>query len=723
MNIKSWIEKAIRIPLALVMALGLSLTAGPVVEDAQALPIVPPVMIFMVMGAMPASDQPAGSFLINGVCPDVGAPLPCTLREAVAEANAAAAVLVPPAWVQVTFPAPIPIDINYGPITVGSNVVIQGFPGAGPVLTINMVPPVFPLPPTPPPYNLFSMMGANSEIFGLVINSPAGTVTEAITITGNNNLVDFNTILFSNFAGVHVAGPSPLGGSNNVIQQNWLGIDSVGACGPNRYGIHIDGGAANTTVLQNYISCNIQHGVFVDSLLGSPTIPPVTTTLIDTNRIGTDISGLIARPNQLSGIYDDQGVTTIIKNNLISGNTLDGITLDESQGTQVTNQNLVGTDATGSLALPNGANGIYLKDYTQSATIDQNVISGNLADGIFLDGGNNTSNTITRNKIGVDTTGTVALGNGDDGIQIVQASANTIGGLIPADGRNIISANDGHGINIQSADNTLMYSNYIGLDVSGAGSLGNGGDGIHINGPSSVNNVISPVVTVDPQPEQFISCNSGDGIFINDSSNTIIGPTTYIGVLADKSTACGNDEAGINLDDSAIGTEINAQIIAFNGIGTLNPGIRIYGNNSYGNQIGPVPVGSERRMDIYSNGGLPIDLIGDGHTPNDAGDTDVGPNTLLNYPEITGFTATTVSGTVCNNCIVGVLRAFYNPAANGGGGSYIAQTTATGINWTITIPTGYDLGDLTFVAYDPSTWDTSEMSPRLLFYMPLILRP
>jgi titin len=238
--------------------------------------------------------------------------------------------------------------------------------------------------------------------------------------------------------------------------QNWLGIDSSGACGPNRYGIHIDGGAANTTILQNFISCNLQHGVFVDSLLGSPTIPPVMNTLIDTNKIGTDIAGLAPRPNQLSGIYDYQGVTTIIKNNLISGNAIDGITLDASQGTQVSNQNLVGTDATGTLALPNGANGIYLRDYTQSATIDQNVISGNLADGIFLDGGFNTSNTITRNYIGVDNTGMVALGNGDDGIQIVQANANTIGGLIPATGRNIISANGGHGINIQSASNTLV---------------------------------------------------------------------------------------------------------------------------------------------------------------------------------------------------------------------------------------------------------------------------
>ena len=521
------------------------------------------------------------------------------------------------------------------------------------------------------------MTGANSEIYGLIIlnMSPIPTINDAISITGNNNLVDQNAIMGSNFAAVHVSGPTPTNGVNNIILQNWLGLDSTGACGPNRYGVHIDGGAAATTVQQNYISCNTQHGVFVDSLLGSPTIPPVTTTLIDTNQIGTSIVGLAPRPNLLSGIYDYQGMTTIIKNNQISGNVYDGITLDQSQGTQVSNQNLIGTDVTGTVALPNGGNGIYLMDGTQNVIIDQNVISGNLGDGIYLNGATNTSNTITGNYIGVDAAGTAALGNGDDGVQIIQANGNTIGSLIPATGRNIISANTGHGINIEDTDNTHIYSNYIGLDVNGMLDLGNGGDGVHIVGPSSQFNRISKAPATDPLPEQFISCNHGDGIYFNDVQYSTIGPTTYIGVLADKTTACGNGGAGVNLEDVVQNNNVYAQIIAFNGLGTGRPGIGVGGSGSSGNAIGPVTVGSTTRMDIYSNGGLPIDLENDGHTPNDPGDTDTGPNSFLNYPEITGFTATTVSGTVCNGCTVGVFRAFYNPAANGGGGSYLMTST------------------------------------------------
>ena len=151
MDTKRWIVKMIRIPLVVVIVLGVCLAPGLATDVARALPPVPPVATFTVTAFMPGSDQPVGSYLINGLCPDVGAILPCTLREAVAEANAMGAVLPVGSWVQVAFAAPIPIDINYGPIVVGSNVVIQGIPPGGPLLTVALAPPGFPLPATPPP--------------------------------------------------------------------------------------------------------------------------------------------------------------------------------------------------------------------------------------------------------------------------------------------------------------------------------------------------------------------------------------------------------------------------------------------------------------------------------------------------------------------------------------------------------------------------------------------
>src|SRR5206468_3343311 len=43
---------------------------------------------------------------------------------------------------------------------------------------------------------------------------------------------------------------------------------------------------------------------------------------------------------------------------------------------------------------------------------------------------------------------------------------------------------------------------------------------------------------------------------------------------------------------------------------------------------------------IYSNGKLGIDLGDDGVTPDDPGDADSGPNTLLNFPVITSAVST-----------------------------------------------------------------------------------
>ena len=61
---------------------------------------------------------------------------------------------------------------------------------------------------------------------------------------------------------------------------------------------------------------------------------------------------------------------------------------------------------------------------------------------------------------------------------------------------------------------------------------------------------------------------------------------------------------------------------------------------------------SIRGNSIHSNGALGIDLNGDGVTPNDAGDSDTGPNGLQNFPVLTSITfnaaafQTTVSGTL-----------------------------------------------------------------------------
>jgi hypothetical protein len=559
-SIRRLIHVGLKGLLSISLAAYLCLSPSLVEPAVKALPIPPPAATFTVTALPPLTDWlpfnavtfPVG-FTINGVCPDLGSLVPCTLREAVAEANVAAGAVLPPAYVRVTFAAPTPNLIYYGPITVGSNVVIQGFPLAGPVITVpNPAVLPNPLPQIPAgivwPYPLFQVTGNNSEIFGLtIVGQGAGvtaSISDGIVVNGNGNLVDGNTILGCGKAAVRISGSSTAGfGIANQISQNWLGIDSTNTCNPNQYGVVVDNGATNNIIgisqapfpplPGNLISCNDLHGIYIDSLLGAAN-PPVAITMIDTNSMGTDSTGTIAKPNQLSGIYDKQGFTTVIKNNQISGNLQDGITLDGSQATQITTWNMVGTDASGMLALPNGGHGISLINGVVAAMIGpNNIISGNGGAGISLTGSSTGQNTILQDMIGVDLAMTASLGNG----------------------------------------------------------------------------------------------------------------------------------------------------------------------------------------------GLPIDLNNDGHTPNDAGDGDTGPNTLLNFPVITGVSSTSISGTVCSGCEVHLYQAMNDPSKNGGGGFYLSKVTASGTSWTATLPAGLTLWDLTFIAYDPSTGNTSEMSPRGYLFIPMLFYP
>ena len=87
------------------------------------------------------------------------------------------------------------------------------------------------------------------------------------------------------------------------------------------------------------------------------------------------------------------------------------------------------------------------------------------------------------NFIGTDVTGTLALGNGGDGMTIeMGASSNFIGGVDTNSGGslaglgNVISANKGNGILITGAGATGMQieGNDIGTNLSGSAALGNG---------------------------------------------------------------------------------------------------------------------------------------------------------------------------------------------------------------------------------------------------------
>src|SRR5262249_50153990 len=146
------------------------------------------------------------------------------------------------------------------------------------------------------------------------------------------------------------------------------------------------------------------------------TAPSATGNLIEGNYVGTNPAGSAALGNSSFGIAL-YGAGNIIgvpgAGNLVSGNGNVGIGDNGVSSNNLYQANLVGTDATGTAAIPNVNGGISLggSHETIGGTVAGagNVFSGNQRGGIFA--GPTTSELIQGNLVGTDITGTVALGN------------------------------------------------------------------------------------------------------------------------------------------------------------------------------------------------------------------------------------------------------------------------------------------------------------------------
>ena len=143
----------------------------------------------------------------------------------------------------------------------------------------------------------------------------------------------------------------------------------------------------------------------------------------------------------------------------------------------------LGVDAAGTSATPN-SQAISLASTTfligGPTAADRNIISGNSGWGIFI--GSATGGTIQNNYIGTDITGTVALPNGTGvTIQGGNGSGILVGG--PGTG-NLISGNTADGLDVGFfAVDVTIQGNLIGTDVNGTAALPNA-LGIGIGSPS-----------------------------------------------------------------------------------------------------------------------------------------------------------------------------------------------------------------------------------------------
>ncbi len=295
---------------------------------------------------------------------------------------------------------------------------------------------------------------------------PIGNAYDGVSCSGKHILIQGN-LIGGNGTGIDISGDS------SIVRDNIIGDFELSSSplGNLYYGVNISFGKGNliggpAPGDMNVISGNGIHGVQVKGF-------SALNNVIEGNYIGTITTGLLGLGNDSSGVNITHGAKqTIVRNNLISGNLVDGISMvplfDSIPRDNIVDDNLIGIAADSAQALPNGRFGIYL-DSAWSNYIGHagkpNYISGNDSTGIYLK--NADANEFKSNVIGVLPDSTTALQNFGDGICIEQSHNNTVGERFPDEG-NIIANNRGAGIRVKSG-----YGNhFVGNNIHANGELG-----------------------------------------------------------------------------------------------------------------------------------------------------------------------------------------------------------------------------------------------------------
>ena len=367
-----------------------------------------------------------------------------------------------------------------------------------------------------------SISAGNSTIRGLVINrfGPAVPYLESgiQLFYGGNNVVE------GNFIGTDLTGTLDRGNtgngiyvssSNNVIGGTTAAQRNI-VSGNGKPGIIISSlvAAANTnTVEGNYIGTD---------LTGTAPLGNDNVGVLIRDGVGNTIGGTTGvSPDACWGacniiaatkrIYAADGYGVVIHRDLAttSGNVVQG--------------NFIGTDITGTNAFGNVADGVRI-DGAAGNTIggttaaERNIIASSGSDGVDIRGTQTAGNTIQGNYIGTNVSGTIALPNTENGVYISNTPLNMIGGTSAA--RNVISGNGGAGVKIAGASATgnMLQSNYIGLKPDGATALKNLSHGVFIT-TSASNNAVGAST---PGLGNSIGFNGGDGVYVDSGTGNAI---------------------------------------------------------------------------------------------------------------------------------------------------------------------------------------------------------
>ncbi len=469
----------------------------------------------------------------------------------------------------------------------------------------------------------FAPGSSGAQLLGLAVDDAGG---DGITLEASNITLNHN------YVGLNLSGASSGNDGDGVFvaassQGNTIGENPAGTSG----------------AVSNVISGNAGNGI---TLSGS------SVNTVAANRIGTNAAGTSAVPNRDNGLAivgrsyaNEVGGTVFVDSatgkannptgskgtvtpvfvvppdgNLISGNGLNGVLIDDGAGHNELNGNFVGTTARGDAALGNGASGVWIDGANHNSLVGckfvnnpfvyYNVVSGNKQNGLrvtdardtvvqgnfFGTGANNTA--IVKNTLngilvqgssagtqvgGVIPLGNVSAGNGGNGIKVTGrvsgfTTFNTFGGLLAFKGAapngrdgllitatgghntvrtNVFSGNRGNGIEIGGhASGVTVDPDIAGLNTKGNGALPNGGDGLRIDGTAHGNVIGGSRRSVIPQ--NTFSGNDGYGVAISGRAHGNRVFTSFVGTKILGVVALGNQKGGVLLTGHAHGNVIGA---------------------------------------------------------------------------------------------------------------------------------------------------------------------
>ena len=253
------------------------------------------------------------------------------------------------------------------------------------------------------------------------------------------------------------------GSEQTTVKANRIGIDVAG--GPRR---NLDHGIRDAGTQTAIVGTPDEPQVIADHPVGVRITGGEHHSLIG-NWIGTDETGTTAQPNG-TGVVVNGGSAIVGPSNVLSGNATDGLRVTSGAGDVEVHNNVVG-----SIAMPNGDNGIALID-TRSVDVAENTIAGNALNGVLINNANPPAGPVTgaAHHVSANTIQT----NGGSGVRIVDSGGNRV------DDDNTITDNANDGVTVVSGTDNAILENTIrdnfdrGIDLGDDGLTANDADDI-----------------------------------------------------------------------------------------------------------------------------------------------------------------------------------------------------------------------------------------------------